>query len=60
MVEIVYREHGRWVDDYDPDADIFFQKGYRCSVCGDRQTYGKTDFCPRCGADLREKEEVKS
>ena len=27
-------------------------KIYRCSIC-DNKTYGSTNFCPNCGADMR-------
>lgn len=37
-----------------------FEKGYECSVCGSRclldreSDFFKSDFCPHCGADMRE------
>ena len=45
--------HGRWV--YKG-----FEKGWECSVCGSRcllnyeSDFYKSDFCPHCGADMRE------
>ena len=45
-------KHGEWVDDYDDNAGVFFRRGWRCSVCNYRQSYGKPDFCMRCGAKM--------
>ena len=33
---------------------------YYCSACGMWNTYGKSAFCPRCGADMREREEQQT
>ena len=46
------RKTGKWIktDKY----DIYYQPGYKCSVCGVLTTcHG--NFCPGCGADMREK-----
>ena len=49
------RPHGEWkrisMDKYIRHASCF----YRCSVCGE-DTIGETNFCPNCGADMREGE----
>ena len=43
---------GTWSEEYDPNDDPFFRKKYRCSACGDWNTYGFTRFCPACGARM--------
>lgn len=34
-------KRGRWLDGY-------------CSCCGERTVWDETDYCPNCGADMRE------
>lgn len=46
--------HGHWERTYTEDAPMFFKDRYFCSVCGEWQTYGKTDYCPWCGAKMDE------
>lgn len=41
---------GHWTEEYDPDADLFFRRRYRCSACNGWNTYGFTTYCPQCGA----------
>lgn len=43
---------GEWSEEYDPDDDLFFQRKFRCSACGNWNTYGFTRFCPACGAKM--------
>lgn len=43
---------GTWSEEYDPNDDLFFQRKYRCSACGDWNTYGFTKYCPNCGAKM--------
>ena len=55
---------GEWIPDYDyaeydydgstPLAEPRkFQDGWQCSLCG-RYMPSETNFCPNCGADMRE------
>ena len=45
------RSHGEWIENKD---DPFpYHKKWVCSICNQWQTYGRTDFCPKCGADMR-------
>ena len=53
-------KRGRWVNDHNgrfsPSGD-----NYVCSVCGDPalRAFGhpaKTNYCPNCGADMREEQ----
>lgn len=48
------RRKGLWLDDEGKKKENGYC-GY-CSVCGDMSEY-LTDYCPHCGADMREKEE---
>ena len=46
-------KHGHWterVGEVPDDPYYIFRKRFYCSVCGDWQTYGKTDYCPMCGS----------
>ena len=49
----VEMRYGTWSERYDEDDYIFFRKKFVCSACGKWNTYGKTSFCPICGADMR-------
>ena len=46
------RPTGYWIEEYDETAPMFLKRRWRCSVCGDWQTYGKPKFCPECGAKM--------
>lgn len=43
------RKRGRWMPHEDEDGEHY---GDKCSVCGEWYVmpYGKTNFCPNCGA----------
>lgn len=45
--------HGTWSKEFDETAPMTFRGIYVCSACRCRQTYGRTSFCPHCGADMR-------
>lgn len=49
------RPEGRWIPlgNYD---DWGNESSYKCSECGEIDTY-TDNFCPNCGADMREVEE---
>lgn len=40
-------KHGKWID------KVWI---WECSVCKKRSSYGKTDYCPNCGAKMDAKE----
>lgn len=40
---------GTWVDETNK-----WSNGFRCSQCGHKIFCGTTNFCPNCGADMRE------
>ena len=52
--------HGTWderiVEDREYDPYGFFRRRFYCSACGRYQTYGKTAYCPKCGAKMEEAE----
>ena len=46
------RKKGKWIKT--DKHDIYYQPGYKCSVCGVLTTcHG--GYCPNCGADMRER-----
>ena len=47
---------GTWREDVDNSRKRDKIRFY-CSECGHWQTYGKTGFCPSCGAKMQEAEE---
>ena len=47
-------EHGQWILDID-DSFPLLRRGWRCSECGRRQTYGTTTYCPYCGRKMEVK-----
>ena len=49
----VERPRGTWTEEFDESANPFFQRRWRCSACNDYNCYGRSDFCPCCGADMR-------
>lgn len=48
------RPRGTWTEEFDESANPFFKRRWRCSACNDYNYYGRPDFCPCCGADMRE------
>ena len=47
-------KRGTWTEEFDENANPFFRRRWRCSACNDYNYYGRPDFCPCCGADMRE------
>lgn len=47
-------KRGEWIDRYDEDDKPFFKRKYVCSACGDWNTYGKSKYCPNCGAKMND------
>lgn len=48
MIEHI-KTKGRWEREV-----IFGTRVLRCSACGKLQSYGKTSYCPNCGAEMEE------
>lgn len=49
------RKKGKWIPHEDEDGEHY---GDKCSECGEWYVmpYGKTNFCPNCGAEMRGEE----
>ena len=45
------RPQGEWEER--PSEDWISIRRWYCSECGEWQTYGMTNYCPNCGADMR-------
>lgn len=54
--DVAERKKGKWIAYEDEDGEHY---GDKCSECGEWYVmpYGKTNFCPNCGADMREETE---
>lgn len=46
------RPTGEWIVDYQENEDALFRRGWKCPVCGTRNTYGMPPYCMYCGAKL--------
>lgn len=54
MLEEKGGTHGEWILDAVSPCSIFW---LRCSYCGYKyEAYKQSNFCPNCGADMREGE----
>jgi membrane protease subunit (stomatin/prohibitin family) len=52
------RLKGEWEERYAEDDECkWTRRRFYCSACGEWQTYGKPNFCPNCGANMRAKHE---
>ena len=58
---IEYRRNGKWIDqgwhgdwqfETDGRGNCWYE--YKCSECGYIKRGGKSNYCPKCGADMRE------
>lgn len=48
---------GEWIEDYQEDALPYNKRGWICSNCDSRTSYGTPPFCMRCGAKMEVKHE---
>ena len=56
MIEIKTQEEpAKWIVDID-DTRRWDRVRFYCSACGDWNTYGKTKYCPECGARMEVEE----
>ena len=51
-VEVVPVVHGEWVNEY---INRYGHPCHCCSVCGFKASYQDKNFCPNCGAIMRQK-----
>lgn len=49
-VDAVPVQHGHWIEKIDAEAKDIARRRFYCSACGVWQTYGRTNYCPNCGA----------
>ena len=49
---------GKWSVQYDPDDNPLFRRKFVCSACGEWTSYGMSDYCPNCGAEMERAVEV--
>ena len=52
-VEAVEVVHGRWIQ----DTQSKFEHRYNCSACNYRLIDVPCNYCPNCGADMRERKD---
>lgn len=52
--EMTERPKGKWIPQTDYDGFTY----WKCSKCGKKNDYEITDFCFRCGADMRKEAEA--
>lgn len=50
------RPKGRWSKNIQSIGGRYITY-YKCSTCGKSVLFGELDFCPNCGADMRESEQ---
>jgi rubrerythrin len=50
------RPKGRWSKNI-RNMGACYITYYQCSACGKSVLFGELDFCPNCGADMRDNEE---
>lgn len=43
---------GTWDERQVESDNIWTRRRFYCSNCGGWQTYGKTKYCPNCGAEM--------
>ena len=52
------KPQARWITER-PEPGDFAYRRYTCSACGTWQTYGKTPYCPYCGARMEGVKDVQ-
>ena len=53
MMELEREEPSEWIVDTD-DSRRWDRVRYYCSACNDWNTYGKSKYCPNCGAKMED------
>ena len=56
------RPRGEWKLRYIEPEELggtLARKRLYCSACGNWQTYGETNYCPNCGADMRGEDDAQ-
>lgn len=52
LIDEMIDRMGEWEERYIDDANPMFRRRFYCSRCGEWTTYGKTRYCPNCGARM--------
>lgn len=45
---------GTWTEWKDDSVPPIFSRKWRCSCCGESNGYGKSKYCPKCGARMEQ------
>lgn len=45
--------HGTWTEWDDENVPALFRRKFQCSCCGRSSGYGKSAYCPHCGAKMK-------
>ena len=48
------RPKGEWISDWRDDLDYMSRRGWKCSCCSWRTSYGTPRFCMNCGAEMKD------
>ena len=48
------RKKGEWISDWRDDLDAMSKRGWKCSCCSWRTSYGTPRFCMNCGAEMKD------
>ena len=48
------RPQGEWISDWRDDLDAMSKRGWKCSCCSWRTSYGTPRFCMNCGAEMKD------
>lgn len=50
-------KQGEWEERYVEDDCVWTRRRFYCSACGGWNTYGKSRYCPNCGARMARDED---
>ena len=56
IVDAVEVVHGRWIDNIDENGYLC-NAWRKCSACGGLNWSKRPNYCPNCGADMRERKD---
>lgn len=49
---VVSSPEGEWEELFIEDNNPFLRHRFLCTACGEWNTYGKSKYCPNCGARM--------
>ena len=56
LIKTLKRQKGKWIEDFHYTPMGVEYSTYMCSVCNEKVLTNKHNFCPHCGAYMREEE----